>query len=327
MPQPTLHLSEVREALEHFRAQGVMQPGLLRLQRYIGHGSIPRLRRLLHEIQMETLDKLAPDMIERIPDPITKLAAQVWTEIENALEDKEQQLKDTAALEIEKAHVKVQALEQQLHALEDDCQTKQGEIDAEKQSVQALQDKLQAATEALMQAQQLGLSQKQECEHLHVQLQSQRAEQAQQAKYSAQREAKLLASLDMERQRSYDDALKAQQHLHQCQAQLASVQTQLAELRATHTGMQAQSKAQQARLEQQLQESRTLSEALAHQVRQQQEHVATLHHAHATLASQQDTMQHEIRALEQKNQRLEAKLKKAQRLLQRKHAADDHNKS
>ncbi|HED14031.1 MAG TPA: hypothetical protein ENI62_10345 [Gammaproteobacteria bacterium] len=91
MSAATLQKPDVRATLEAYEKAGQRRPGLHQILLDIGQrqgragrtGSIPRLKRLLAELDNETLGEYLPTSDRPIPDPITGLVTQLWAQLEN----------------------------------------------------------------------------------------------------------------------------------------------------------------------------------------------------------------------------------------------------
>ena len=90
MSAATLQKPDVRATLEAYEKAGQRRPGLHQILLDIGQrqgrtgrtGSIPRLKRLLAELDNETLGEYLPTSDRPIPDPITGLVTQLWAQLE-----------------------------------------------------------------------------------------------------------------------------------------------------------------------------------------------------------------------------------------------------
>jgi chromosome segregation ATPase len=95
---PTVTKAEVRLALEEFEAQGVTSPGLHRLQKHIGHGSLPRIKRFVGEIKGERIARFIPGA-KPMPDEVTAKISEIWTCFEEAINEQEAELEDRISTE------------------------------------------------------------------------------------------------------------------------------------------------------------------------------------------------------------------------------------
>ena len=94
MTAATLQKPAVRATLEAYEKAGQRRPGLHQILLDIGQrqgrpgrtGSIPRLKRLLAELDNETLGECLPKSDRPVPDPITGLVTQLWTQLETEFE-------------------------------------------------------------------------------------------------------------------------------------------------------------------------------------------------------------------------------------------------
>ncbi|NOZ73339.1 MAG: hypothetical protein GXP38_15785 [Chloroflexi bacterium] len=94
MSAATLQKPDVRATLEAYEKAGQRRPGLHQILLDIGQrqgrpgrtGSIPRLKRLLAELDNETLGETLPKSDRPVPDPITGLVTQLWAQMETEFE-------------------------------------------------------------------------------------------------------------------------------------------------------------------------------------------------------------------------------------------------
>ncbi len=179
MAAPTVSKQDVREALEHFAAQGVRTPGLLRLQKHLGRGSLPRIKRLMTEIQNEQIAPLLPGATPP-PDVITAAVTSIWNEMETAVAEREKELEASiveqreqlaaenrqAQLERDEALARADSLESELaverkrtEELSDQVQQlertlieREAELAGERKVVEALRDSKHDLTAAMTKA-------------------------------------------------------------------------------------------------------------------------------------------------------------------------------
>lgn len=152
MVAPTVTKQEVREALEAFASQGVSSPGLIRLQKHIGHGSIPRIKRLVEEIHHEKIAPLLPGA-KPPPDSITAAVNAIWQDFEVAVAEREKELEEDFAerrRQMDEEYSAMQAERDQAVAkaekLEDDLvleRSRGDQLDEEAKTAQQLVEKLQ----------------------------------------------------------------------------------------------------------------------------------------------------------------------------------------
>lgn len=311
MPKATLEKSDVLDALAHFRAQGVMRPGLLRLQKHIGRGSIPRLRRLLHEIELEQLEQLAPALLERVPDPISMAAARLWAEMTQSLEAKEQEIEAQTQARLAALQERLDKADAALNAQREQYEQQQVEYRALGEQHARLEQQFQAQSQALAVKTQETSHLMRELAQAQEQIRHLRAEQAEQAKHAAQREAQYVARLDIERQRSQDEARAYQQRLEEKQSQLAAVQDALAAVRAEQAAQRAQQDTLERQLKQQLLEQAEQLDSLKAHRAEQQAYAEGLQNSLAyVMAHAEDWRQSCVNA-QKRNTHLEAALRKA----------------
>jgi len=85
MSETKIQLEEVREAYLELRGQIGRRPGLHKLRARLNGGSFGRLKRLLDQVEAEENGFTTPD--KPMPDPVTRLVAQIWDEIDKAADD------------------------------------------------------------------------------------------------------------------------------------------------------------------------------------------------------------------------------------------------
>lgn len=151
MVAPTVSKQQVREALEAFAEQGVSSPGLIRLQKHIGHGSIPRIKRFVEEIKHEKIAPLLPGA-KPPPDSISAAVNAIWQDFEVAMAEREKELEDDFAerhRQFEEERASMQAVRDQAVAkaekLEEDLVLERGrgdQLDEDAKSAQQLAEKL-----------------------------------------------------------------------------------------------------------------------------------------------------------------------------------------
>lgn len=166
MTRPTVSKRDVAAALDEFRRQGLPQPGLHRLRQAIGRGSLARIKRLQAELALERGERLTPEALAKVPDPISEAAARLWAELEAAndalqagieaqLKQAEQAMaeertqRDAAlagkAAELEQAAGELQTLTARLDATDAARMEATGALDAAKTDVARLHAELHAS--------------------------------------------------------------------------------------------------------------------------------------------------------------------------------------
>lgn len=104
MSQPSkLTKSLVREAYTALRAEAGRRPGLHRMRQHLGQGSLPVIKRLMNEIDAETLDAVVQRK-HRLPDPISQAAQALYAELAEAVDALEQTVENQAAEAVAQAH-------------------------------------------------------------------------------------------------------------------------------------------------------------------------------------------------------------------------------
>jgi chromosome segregation ATPase len=228
MPAAKINRDEVAEAIRILQNQGIPDPGVHRLRRFLGRGSVTTVARFKNELRQIELERLSPDKKRPLPDPVTELAQRLWEELLAAVEGVEQQVHETA--------------EQRL----DEKQQQLDRIEAERNQVQ--QDNLKLIQE-LATVRELAEKQREQCHDLettvselngrlssHAALiealrgreQDLKAAMAESATRSAKREKTLTDQLSEERQRSFNAQQDAAQQRQELEAQLQVLRENLA---------------------------------------------------------------------------------------------------
>jgi chromosome segregation ATPase len=252
MPAVTLSKDEVRNALQHFRQTGRPRPGLHRLLQHIGHGSIPRLKRLMQEIDLEEIHHLDRRLVEQLPDPVTLAAANLWNEMASAVEglerDAETRIRDRIAAVQAREQEALAEIEQLKERLARAEQAATEQAAAHEQEVNAHAQTAERLTQQSALAQRLAEELERE-KHAH---QETRALLSALDQKSMAREGELLARIDTERQRTADEPRAAQQRLQQAQDETQALHATLARLKEAHAGAQASLQATVNHLREQL---------------------------------------------------------------------------
>lgn len=205
MAESTVSKEDVRAALEQLAAQGVHSPGLHRLQKHIGRGSLPRIKRLVGEIQNERVAALLPGS-KPIPDPITALVSAIWNEFEVADAERVREAAEQAKMvqveadervaAAQAAHVETRAqldtlgnrlaaalevnakLAEQAHTLQAGLSGAEAAIAGKDEMIRALQQSKQEMHEALIKTEQEASRRERELGQKIDQLHAERIEQA-----------------------------------------------------------------------------------------------------------------------------------------------------
>lgn len=287
MPEAKLTKAEVKQALDDFRRSGLPRPGLHRLRAQIGHGSLARLRRLIHEIEEDEVGRLVPGGRVQLPDPISAKAAELWAELEAAFTARERQLEAELAAELANKQAALEAAA--------------GERDRLAETVNRLQVELRDAR-ALQVQQQARVA---ELEKTAAERQAQLGAQGALLTALREREADLKASLVQSGQETAareQDLKRAVAHAHE-QAAEARAQTarerqayeaQLAALRDTLAGYRESTQRTLVRLEE---SERVLKEQVAKQAK-------TIEALNAQLAASEADMERVRKDLQETAQRL-----------------------
>jgi alanyl-tRNA synthetase len=83
---PSVSLDDVRGAIEVLKAQGVPDPGVHRIRALLGRGSVTTINAHKHRLRLDALERVLPGTRTRIPDPVTELAAQLWTQLNDQVD-------------------------------------------------------------------------------------------------------------------------------------------------------------------------------------------------------------------------------------------------
>lgn len=273
MTTTKLTKQEVREALETFRRQGLPRPGLHRLRETIGHGSLARLKRLLQEIDLETVDQLAPETVARLPDPITVAAARVWQELEAASDA----LQNTIEANLHQAQA---VMHDQLQGLRTSLADAESALETADRDNARLTAQLEASETARARLAP-------ELERAQAEAARLRAELGAEERQAAAREAALTNELDAERSARQQDARQAEKRFENLQASLDAARAEVAGLRESHAAATATAQAERAAAERTQQGLEARVEALS-------EDVDTLRAAKETLQERLDAARADV---------------------------------
>ena len=273
MTTTKLSKQDVRDALETFRRQGLPRPGLHRLRETIGHGSLARLKRLLQEIDLETVDQLAPETVAKLPDPITVAAARVWQELEAASDA----LQNTIEANLHQAQA---VMHDQLQGLRTSLADTESALETAERDNARLTAQLEASETARARLAP-------ELERAQAEAARLRAELGAEERQAAAREAALTNELDAERSARQQDARKAEQRVETLQASLDAARAEVAGLKESHAAAAATAQAEGEAAERTRQALEARVEALS-------EDVASLRGSNETLQERLDAARADV---------------------------------
>lgn len=324
MTRATVSKHDVAKALEEFRRQGLPPPGLHRLRQAIGHGSLARIKRLQTELNLERGERLTPEALAKLPDPISEAAARVWAELETAAEAMQQ------GIEAELGQAR-QGMAAEMETMREALAAKAAVLDEAEGERQRLALRLEAS-EGDRHRQTASL------EQTRAEVERLKAEGHAHLRAAEIRQAELSAQLEDERTARKTDADVAQEQMRQLQHALDQVKSEFARTRESYLAQSsyAQAKADadrneietlQRRLSAQSEEHSALqakNEALQKNLDQARAEGATEREAHAALVATKEAEANaagrEIQALQQRLDDLEhtnAALRKQHQTLER----------
>ena len=148
---------QVRDLLRSYADAGRTRPNYDQMLRDLGtrvgkpgrHGSIPRLIKLLHEIDEESAARPAS-----LPDPVASQAATLWSSIEVALEAREAQLNAEIERERHSLAVTLSEMEARVRGAEDALTEARREIELRDEVIAGKDEQMQALAMDLAQARQ-----------------------------------------------------------------------------------------------------------------------------------------------------------------------------
>jgi len=165
MPAATLEKQDVKTIFQRYIDQGKPRPGLLKTLDEVGSlkgldrkvGSIPRLKKLIDEIDMEEINARF-DLKKPLPDPITALASKLYNQLYEDFETVEARIRseytdDLAALtqQIETLHETIDNQQQTIDEWQKENLDLQAQVDAAHQTITHQRDQLDETNEALAQ--------------------------------------------------------------------------------------------------------------------------------------------------------------------------------
>lgn len=248
MTAATVTKAQVAAALNEFRRQGKPQPGLHRLREVIGHGSLARIKRLRHEIELDRSEQLSPELVKKVPDPVSAAAARVWTEIEAASDDLQAAIEQNLVKAQAVMHEEVAGVRKQLTEV--------------RKALQQAEEGRANTEQALSLAETENARRQTELAHAEETVKRLRIELTTQANEAVAREATLNGRLDQEHQRRQADAKEALRRQDYLQGQLETVRDTLGKARETHAAYAAEMEANAKALAMQLKERDTRLAAL-----------------------------------------------------------------
>lgn len=215
---------QVRDLLRSYADAGRPRPNYDQMLRDLGarvgkpgrHGSIPRLIKLLHEIEEDA----AGHAQAALPDPVAAQAATLWSTIEAALEAREAELNAALDREREALAASRTELETRMRGKEDALADAFGEIQLRDEVIAGKEERIQALTTELAQARQ-ALADTAAVIDLHAAREADLTLRlSHQAKAAAEREQQLIQAHE-----EITEGLRTR--LHEEQARLGRLQAQL----------------------------------------------------------------------------------------------------
>jgi chromosome segregation ATPase len=134
-----LTYDEVSAAMEYFKEQGDDRPGLLKLQKHLGGGSIPLIRKYREQFYAQTGQ----------PDPIINALKAAATEVWAALSAEAETMTSSLEEELNASQDALEAAETARATLEKDHHAVSADLVAEKQRNESLEAELQKALSAI----------------------------------------------------------------------------------------------------------------------------------------------------------------------------------
>lgn len=245
---PSVSLDDVRGAIEVLKAQGVPDPGVHRIRALLGRGSVTTINAHKHRLRLDALERVLPGTRTRIPDPVTELAAQLWTQLNDQVDrvDAQREAEVNEALaqqkaafaDLQAAHAALQAeTEQQAQQLAT-AQAQIAELTDARDAAQAAQQTAAHALEVL-EAQQRTLAQERD---------SLKATLTLQAKHAGEREEALKQKLGEAQAQRLEERAQAEAERERLQADVAQWRGQAAQQHAYLTGQLAEQKTEVTQL-------------------------------------------------------------------------------
>jgi len=228
MPAAKINRDQVAEAIRILQNQGIPDPGVHRLRRFLGRGSVTTVARFKNELRQIELERLSPNKKRPLPDQVTELAQRLWEELLAAVEGVEQQVHETA---------------------EQDLAEKQRQLDAVATERNRAQKKNRELVQELATVREVAEQQRRQCHDLETTMselngrlsshaaliealqgreQDLKAAMAESATRSAKREKTLSEQLSEERKRSFDAQQDASQQRQELESQLRVLRENLA---------------------------------------------------------------------------------------------------
>lgn len=225
MTRATVSKHDVAKALEEFRRQGLPPPGLHRLRQAIGHGSLARIKRLQTELNLERGERLTPEAVAKVPDPISEAAARVWAELEAANDDLQKGIEAD--------------LQQARQVMADEVQSMRAEVAAKGQALEQAKGEIQRLTTRLETTEEQRDGRTQALERVKAE----QAEERSNLRAAEERTAQLVAQLEEERTARQMDAKAAGTRLAEVQRVLDETKSEFAKAREAYLSQSSYAKA------------------------------------------------------------------------------------
>jgi hypothetical protein len=135
----TVTLDEVRAAYKALWPKFKRRPGVHAVRSEIGHGSLARITKLLHQVEDEQYGLTPAKDGQALPDRIGAAVASVWAELEKAIAERENELEAEHAQHLAAADARVETAE----AARSEAEAKAQALDAEMQTLRGRIDALQ----------------------------------------------------------------------------------------------------------------------------------------------------------------------------------------
>lgn len=228
MPAAKISRNDVAEAIRILNRQGIPDPGVHRLRTFLGRGSVTTIARLKNELRQIELERITPTKAKPLPDPIARLAKQLWDELLSAVESVEVELKTVTEQRLNENQQKLDRIETErdqaltkLVKITDKLTHSEKCIDQQRNDIYRRETKI-GELQRQLEVNTLSL------ENLREREQQLKSALAETARQSATRENTLNEQLNQERNRSFEAQRNAERRYQQLEKQFQNTRATLA---------------------------------------------------------------------------------------------------
>lgn len=228
MPAAKINRDDVAEAIRILQNQGIPDPGVHRLRRFLGRGSVTTVARFKNELRQIELERLSPNKKRPLPDPVTELSQRLWEELLVAVEGVEQQVHETAKQGLAEKQRQLDAVETELDQTRRKNREFAQELATDREVIEQQRRQCHDLETTVGELNGRLSSHAALIEALQGREQDLKAAMAESATRSAKREKTLSEQLSEERKRSFDVHQDASQQRQELESQLQVLRENLA---------------------------------------------------------------------------------------------------